>query len=144
MAYGNITPPPMLELDAALCPNIVLHFSYDKGATNWFQIHLYYAQSAFVFDGQKVTSSGGMVVCQSRSYDAEAWTNAQQAQEVCLSPGLQGDIYQRIWTLRDIPNADGTVWLEADHITGEKCDVCKWIAGLVMGMAEKPQCGRGV
>jgi hypothetical protein len=122
-------------------PYSVMVYDYEKGAEDWYQVHLYYSATPFTWNGEAVGNSGTVY---KRIYDAayDGWTEEAET-EIEASPGLTGTTYQRIYTDHDIKDSAGNIWLAAGSVTeAEKIVTETWLrsfqAGLAIGLAGKP------
>lgn len=138
MAYGNLTVPDLPEYDTVTHGNALLVWDYPLGAEDWYMLALYYSGTPFAYDSAAGVVTNPEGISRRRYYSPETgqWTAEQVEQDAppALSPGRHGEIYQRIWTLRDIRDESGAVWLRADHVTREQCDLRPWLTGLLMGL----------
>lgn len=123
-------------------PYSVIAYNYEKGAEDWYQAHLYYSATPFTWNGTAVVNSG---TTYKRIYDAEldAWTDDAET-EIEATPGLDGTVYQRIYTDHDILDSTGAVWLAAGQVTPVEetgvSDTWKYSfkLGLALGLCGKP------
>lgn len=118
-------------------PYSVMVYDYQKGAEDWYQVHLYYSATPFTWNGEAVGNSGTVY---KRIYDADyaVWSEEEEA-EIEVSPGLEGRTFQRIYTSHDILDSSGNVWLAAGSVTeAEEIVTEKWLrsfqAGLALGL----------
>lgn len=120
-------------------PYSVIAYNYEKGAEDWYQAHLCYSATPFTWNGTAVVNSG---TTYKRIYDAEldAWTDEAET-EIEATPGLDGTVYQRIYTDHDILDSTGAVWLAAGNITHVGMSE-EWLysfkLGLALGLCGKP------
>lgn len=141
MAYSNVTPPKLPEYDSVAYPYYVLVYNYEKGSEDWYQVHLYYSDTAFSYDGSYVTNAGAVTKC---VYDVSGgvWTDpAALASAPQITYGLTGSVYQRIYTNHDILDGEGNVWLAADSVTAVEtawAGLKSWLLGYALGLAGKP------
>lgn len=136
VAYSNVTPPTLPEYDTSAYSHAVIVFNYEAGAEDWYQVHLYYSGTAFTHNGSCVTNAEG--VTRKDIYGDGSWTGeltVEAAPE--LAPGMNGEVYQRIWTNHDILRDDGTVYLAAITAT-PAFDLRSFKIGLALGLAGKP------
>lgn len=139
MAYSNVTRPDLPgTYDPAAHPNYVMVFDYGQGADEWYMVHMYYSGTAFVFDGKHITNTESVV--RKNIYADGLWLGEESGDGApALSPGLHGDVYQRIYTNHDILDGDGNVYLAADTVTPVKLfDLKSWLTGFALGLAGKP------
>lgn len=123
-------------------PYSVMVYDYEKGAEDWYQVHLYYSATPFTWNGEAVGNSGTVY---KRIYDAayDGWTEEAET-EIEASPGLTGTTYQRIYTDHDIKDSAGNIWLAAGSVTeAEEIVTEKWLrsfqAGLALGLTGNAQ-----
>lgn len=123
-------------------PYSVMVYDYQKGAEDWYQVHLYYSATPFTWNGEAVGNSGTVY---KRIYDAayDGWTEESET-EIEASPGLTGTTYQRIYTDHDIKDSAGNIWLAAGSVTeAEEIVTEKWLrsfqAGLALGLTGNAQ-----
>lgn len=124
-------------------PYYVLVFDYVKGAEDWYQVHLYYSGTPYTYDGTHVTNAEGII--RKDVYDGSAWSGEITSESApTLAPGMNGDVYQRIYTNHDILDGEGNVWLAADSVTpveeetGSGFDLKSFLTGLALGLSGKP------
>lgn len=117
-------------------PYSIIAFSYEKGAEDWYQVHLWYSAAPFTWDGSAVVNSGTAYTQIYASVDGvTGWTDALET-DVEATPGLNKTTYQRIWTSHDILDADGAVWLPAGEVTPVEETVSDiWLKSFKMGLA---------
>lgn len=115
-------------------PYSVMVYDYQKGADDWYQVHLYYSATPFTWNGKAVGNSGTVY---KRIYDAayDGWTEEAET-EIEASPGLTGTTYQRIYTDHDIKDSAGNIWLAAGSVTEAVETVTeKWLRSFRVGLA---------
>lgn len=122
-------------------PYYVLVYDYSEGTEDWYQAHLFASATAFVWDGGKIVNPGGETLRQ--VYDEETgWLDLGTATPN-ITPGLDGNVYQRVYTNHDILDAEGNVWLAAGAVTpveeAKKSPLKSWLMGLALALAGKPR-----
>lgn len=142
MAYENVTPPTMPAYDTAKYEYSMLVFNYVRGESDWYQVHLVYATTPFVYipNGNYITSKDALHGWQIYGTDDNAWTGEMfEETKLRLSPGLKGGVHQRIWTNHDIADENGNVYLAANAITPIKWEGLRsWIRGYVSELVANP------
>lgn len=146
MAYENVTPPPLPEYDSTIYRYYLLVFNFDEGNTEWYQVHLLYAESPFVYDSDKKCINGSVATYGGQVYDVyDAWAILLGQEfhtiglELNLTPGLDGEVFQRIYTNHDILDSKGNVYLAADCVTPiYTFDLRSWLIGYTLGICGKP------
>lgn len=146
MAYENVTPPPLPEYDSTTYPNYLLVFNFDEGSTDWSQVHLLYAESPFVYDSDGAYIRGSVATYGWQVYDVyDAWAILLGQEfhtiglELDITPGLDGEVFQRIYTNHDILDSKGNVYLAADCVTPVSTfDLRSWLVGYTLGICGKP------
>ena len=140
MAYSNVTPPPLPEYDSDTYGFYLLVFNYRKDAEDWYMVHLIYSAWRFQYEeGVGVTNTAVTFI---RTYSDGSWTEEMQNTEtLALNPGMNGVVYQRIYTNANIFNGD-EIWLSENSVTPvetEKFPIKDFLNGLIMAL-----CGRAV
>ena len=140
MAYSNVTPPPLPEYDSDTYGFYLLVFNYRKDAEDWYMVHLFYSAWRFQYEeGVGVTNTA---VTFTRTYSDGSWTDEMQNPEtLALNPGMNGVVYQRIYTNANIFNGN-EIWLAENSVTPvetEKFPIKDFLNGLIMAL-----CGRVV
>lgn len=115
MAYGNVTPPTLPTYDAETNGFYLLVFNYELGAESWYMVHLIYGAWRFQYDeGVGVTNTGNTFT---RTYSDGVWSEeSQNTVALALNPGVNGQVYQRIYTNANIFNGD-EIWLAENTVT---------------------------
>lgn len=145
MAYENVTAPPLPEYDSTTYRYYLLVFNYGEGDTDWYQIHMNYSDSPFVYDANGGYICGSVETYGWQSYDAETgWTFfgkefLDNGLELNIRPGMTGGVFQRIYTNHDILDSNGNVYLAADCVTPVSTfDLRSWLVGYTLGICGKP------
>ena len=115
MAYGNVTPPTLPTYDAETNGYYLLVFNYELGADNWYMVHLIYGAWRFQYEeGVGVTNTGNTFT---QTYSDGVWSEeSQNTETLALNPGVNGQVYQRIYTNANIFNGD-ELWLAENTVT---------------------------
>ena len=132
--HGVLHIPASEPVPVLAYPYSVMVYDYQKGAEDWYQVHLYYSATPFTWNGEAVGNSGTVY---KRIYDAayDGWTEEAET-EIEASPGLTGTTYQRIYTSHDIPDSSGNIWLAAGSVTEAVETVTeKWLRSFRVGLA---------
>ena len=117
-AYSNITPPKLPTWDTTAYPYAVLVFNYEKDATDWYQVHLNYSSIPFTYSTTDACITNTASEHGWRIYGDNSWTTEiMSTAGLALSPGLKGQVFQRIWTNHDILDENGVVYLPANSVT---------------------------
>lgn len=115
MAYGNVTPPTLPTYDAETNGFYLLVFNYELEAENWYMVHLIYGAWRFQYEeGVGITNTGNTFT---RTYSDGVWSEeSQNTVALALNPGVNGQVYQRIYTNANIFNGD-EIWLAENTVT---------------------------
>lgn len=141
MAYSNVTPPTLPEYDTETYGFYVLVFNYGLGDENWYSVDLFYSAWRFQYDeGVGVTNTGNV---SRMTYVDGTWEEnvfVPDPGALALNPGINGSVYQRIYTNENIFNGDD-IWLAADSVTpGEgKFPIKEFINGMIMALCSTPK-----
>lgn len=145
-AYSNITPPRLPSWDTTAYPYAVLVFNYEKDAIDWYQVHLNYSSVPFTYDTANACITNTASEHGWRIYGDDGWTaEIMSTANLGLSPGLKGQVFQRIWTNHDILDDNGVVYLPANSITPvDESDVIEPEASGTCGPQSRWSYDRGV
>ena len=107
--YTNITPPTLPTWDTAANPYYLVSFNYSKGAIDWSDCRVTYSASPFEYVDGKITNPE---TCYYQFYTDGSWVGTWLPANVSYKPGINSEIYMRIWTSHDI-----TGYMKAGGIT---------------------------
>lgn len=112
--YSKVTIPGTFpSYNGADYPYCVYVYNYEEGAEDWYQVHRFISSTAFTFDGYAVTTDVAQHVV-TNGY--QTGTVAEEVRPV-ITFGMNGNVFQRIYTTRDILDKNGNVWLAEGSIT---------------------------
>ena len=148
--YSNVTPPALpAEYDSTAYPYYVLVFNYTEGTEDWYSVNLFYSATAFIccteeeLNVKYVTTENATHIL---SDGTRGWGTVIESVTPSITPGLDGNVYTRIYTNHNIFDTAGKLWLAADTVTA--VGVTKqWLdsfwAGVSMGLCGKAIFGKG-
>ena len=134
MAYSKVTIPGTFPAyNGAEYPYCVYVYNYKKGEEDWYQVHRFISSTAFIFDGYAVTTD----VAQHVVTDGYQTGTVTEKVRPVITSGLDGNVFQRIFTTRDILTEKGHVWLAEGSVTpADEIEItAEWIESFKLGLA---------